>query len=118
MRKMTRKTKISMIKSKNKSHINSLADLKKAKRKTKKQVKQTVLEMQDVFDGLPVKALGATATWMLASVVKGISRAYDKSAVDGVEVDYNATFKDKLMSAGQETLSFALSRVVETLLKR
>ena len=112
-----------------KSIIRNLEDLKRAKLVAKQKVKLSSYDVEYAFYSLPKRVLGSTASWIIGSVASGIAAAYSQGEPGTSEQPYNrkptdsekvneTSYKEKLKGVGEETLYFALGKLVETVLKK
>ncbi len=109
--------------------IKNLEDLKRAKKEAKQRVKDSNYQIEYSFQSLPKRVLGSTATWIIGSVASGIAAAYTQGEPGSTEHPYKGkqsdseetketSYKEKLKGAGEETLYFALGKLIEALLKK
>jgi hypothetical protein len=107
-----------MLSNRNLSHINSLKDLKTAKRLALKDIEDAEKRLEYLFSDLPMQALGSTVGFVAGAVAKGFqskSKNEIKPEVLDAENEESMSFGQTLQSVGEETALFAVSKLIEKL---
>jgi hypothetical protein len=105
-----------MLTKKNLSHINSLKDLKAAKKLAHTDIDDAEKRLENLFSDLPLQVLGNTVGFVAGAVAKGFqSKNERQSEILSSENHENMSFGQTLQSVGQETAFFALSKLIEKL---
>jgi hypothetical protein len=113
-----------MMKGRDLSHINSLADLRREQELVQQQLEQNHEALGKLTAAIPARALGATLSWIAGSLMQVAAQAFaakptpEPKEGETEESRAKTPLKDKLKAAGMETLFFAAGKAAEILLKR
>lgn len=123
-----------MMKSRDLSHINSMADLQQEQLRVQQELKDSHEELSQLINTLPVRAMGSMFSWVATSVVQAVVNKWATSTpeaapeVDPITPDTKSSLEgaaeektplqEEFKAAGIETLQFALGKTLEILLKR
>lgn len=123
-----------MMKGRDLSHINSMADLRCEQQRVQEELAQSHEAIGQLTNAIPARAMGATLSWVVSSVVQAVVSKFDGAAAEAPTAAVPPTpapesieeeapqekppLKEEFKTAGIETVQFAVGKALEILLKR
>lgn len=103
--------------------ITKLSELKEEIAVARQRVAQTNQAQRQLFDSLPLKIAGIAGLWAVQAIIKQATPPPNAAAEQDLNAEKNAAtepgnLKTRLVEAGQETLWFAIEKLIAALLKK
>lgn len=103
--------------------IKKLSELKDEIAFAQQRVAQTSAAQKQLFDSLPLKIAGIAGLWAVQAIIKQATPAQNAATEKDLNAEKNeasepANLKTRLVEAGQETLWFAIEKLIAALLKK